>query len=317
MEWTSTNDLLDGHVPGLDDYQPRHGSVRRDEPTWDDIKGTSFQFGQYGGGAESESQPRLAIDEDMDSVVTEPTPPDTNSDHTDHDDTATPPGEDHPASQPEPSEGDTPHDTHPVRVSASTPSDDGQTPWSSTPCHINGVTSQPAIRTIPPVILDELRRILTDAALKEADQTTSQVRDWVDRLSQTTLVIGCVLASLDVAIEVDATTRHVIDLYRRRTPLFDTILTRLDQLVATGHTQNQTTTRIRDELRDLRTTSRAIEQACAYTIADRSENFLRGSHDVHDAPITHRDALFVRDRIRQLVAAQHKLETERAGRPLR
>ena len=74
---------------------------------------------------------------------------------------------------------------------------------------------------------------------------------------------------------------------------------------------------LREELGRVRETSASVEQAVAYSIADREMNFLRGSHDIRQAPITHRDAVFVRDRIREETKRQRKLEREREGRPIR
>lgn len=55
----------------------------------------------------------------------------------------------------------------------------------------------------------------------------------------------------------------------------------------------------------------------AYSIADRTSNFLRGSHNLRDAPLAHKDVLYVRDKAREATKKQQKLEREREGRPIR
>ncbi|WP_329127235.1 hypothetical protein [Streptomyces sp. NBC_01465] len=60
-----------------------------------------------------------------------------------------------------------------------------------------------------------------------------------------------------------------------------------------------------------------VKQALAYSIADCTENFLRGSHNLHDAPITHTEAIHLRDMAREATRKQLKLEREREGRPIR
>jgi hypothetical protein len=74
---------------------------------------------------------------------------------------------------------------------------------------------------------------------------------------------------------------------------------------------------LRDELGEVPQTGAVVEQALAYSIADRTENFLRGSHNLHDAPITHKEAIFLRDKNREETRKQLKLEREREGRPIR
>jgi hypothetical protein len=64
-------------------------------------------------------------------------------------------------------------------------------------------------------------------------------------------------------------------------------------------------------------TSAVIEQSVAYSIADRTENFLRGSHNIHDAPITHKDAIYIRDKARDETQKHRNLERDQDGRPIR
>lgn len=59
-----------------------------------------------------------------------------------------------------------------------------------------------------------------------------------------------------------------------------------------------------------------IEQAVAYFIVDRTENSLRGSHEIHDAPITHKDAVFIRDRAREATRKQRQIKKDRDGKPM-
>ncbi|MFD2794579.1 hypothetical protein ACFS27_13565 [Promicromonospora vindobonensis] len=182
---------------------------------------------------------------------------------------------------------------------------------------LSGVKSQPHIKSLPDVIMSVLREQLRSAAVRELSVSDADAREFSRRLSQGTLVTAFLAAQLDLRITADAATQRAAELFRSRDPLLGSVAARLERLEQLENDQSNTLHRLGDELAMVRQTGATIEQAVAYSIADRTENFLRGSHNVHDAPITHKDALFVRDRVREATRKQERLEREREGRPIR
>lgn len=304
MTWTSTSALMDVHVPGLEPTPP----ARAAEPP------VEHGPGQMGGDDE-QVQPahRLAIGDDMDSVITEPdhTPDETS--HTVSSASSTGGATDETTAH---ESDDTDADT-PVTPPRPLASDDDCGLWPRTAFHVEGVSAQPAFRGVPAVIISQLRQIIIDEALREPDVDVASAHEFANRLSQGTLVLGFIISQLDTSVVVDPATRRAAELFRRRTPLADALMDRLDRLIQVNDTQVGLLHTVSHRVRGVHDTALAIEQATAYAIADRSENFLRGTHDPRNAPITHPEAIFVRDRVRQLTDAQQTVEKERAGRPLR
>ncbi|WP_424862873.1 hypothetical protein [Streptomyces sp. MMS24-I29] len=182
---------------------------------------------------------------------------------------------------------------------------------------LGNVKSQPHIKSLPEAIIGVLREQLRAAAVRELGVDDAAAREFSERLSQSTLVIAFLLAQLDLRLDTDPATARAAQLFRSRDPLLGSVASRLDGLEKLQDEQRVLLGTLRDGLSEVRQTSAVIEQAVAYVIADRTENFLRGTHDIHDTPITHKSAVFLRDRARELTGKQQKLERERDGRPIR
>ncbi|MDX3280455.1 MULTISPECIES: hypothetical protein [Streptomyces] len=180
-----------------------------------------------------------------------------------------------------------------------------------------GVQSQPHIKALPENIMNALREQLRAAAVRELGVSDSTAREFSQRLSQGTLVTAFLLAQLDLHLDADPATERAVELFRSRDPLLGSVVARLANIEAAERERDGLLRKLRDELGEVRQTSAVIEQAMAYSIADRTENFLRGSHNLHDAPITHKEAIYLRDKAREATRKQLKLERERDGRPIR
>lgn len=180
-----------------------------------------------------------------------------------------------------------------------------------------GVQRQPHIKALPDRIMNALREHLRAAAVRELGVSDSAAREFSRRLSQGTLVTAFLLAQLDLHLDADPATERAIELFRSRDPLLGSLVTRLMSIEAAEHGRDRLLSKLRDELDEVRQTSAVVEQALAYSIADRTENFLRGSHNLHDAPITHKEAIYLRDKLREETSKQSKREREREGRPIR
>lgn len=180
-----------------------------------------------------------------------------------------------------------------------------------------GVQSQPHIKALPESIMNALREQLRAAAVRELGVSDSAAREFSQRLSQGTLVTAFLLAQLDLHLDADPATERAVELFRSRDPLLGSVVTRLAGIEAAERERDGLLHKLRDELAEVRQTGAVIEQALAYSIADRTENFLRGSHNLHDAPITHKEAIYLRDKAREATRKQMKLEREREGRPIR
>ncbi|KOT47113.1 MULTISPECIES: hypothetical protein [Streptomyces] len=180
-----------------------------------------------------------------------------------------------------------------------------------------GVQSQPHIKALPESIMNALREQLRAAAVRELGVSDSAAREFSRRLSQGTLVTAFLLAQLDLHLDADPATERAVELFRSRDPLLGSVVTRLMSIEAVERERDGLLRKLRNELGEVRQTSAVIEQALAYSIADRTENFLRGSHNLHDAPITHKEAIYFRDKARAATRKQLRLDREREGRPIR
>ncbi|MBL1115507.1 hypothetical protein JK364_24355 [Streptomyces sp. 110] len=180
-----------------------------------------------------------------------------------------------------------------------------------------GVQSQPHIKALPESIMNALREQLRAAAVRELGVSDSTAREFSQRLSQGTLVTAFLLAQLDLHLDADPATERAVELFRSRDPLLGSVVARLANIEAAERERDGLLHKLRDELGEVRQTSAVVEQALAYSIADRTENFLRGSHNLHDAPITHKEAIYLRDKAREATRKQLTLEREREGRPIR
>lgn len=180
-----------------------------------------------------------------------------------------------------------------------------------------GVQSQPHIKALPTSIMNALREQLRAAAIQELGVSDTAAREFSRRLSQGTLVTAFLLAQLDLHLDADPATERAVELFRSCDPLLGSLVARLANIEAAERERDGLLRKLRNELGEVRQTSAVVEQALAYSIADRTENFLRGSHNLHDAPITHKEAIYLRDKLRQATRKQLKLEREREGRPIR
>ncbi|MCM2392581.1 hypothetical protein [Streptomyces albipurpureus] len=180
-----------------------------------------------------------------------------------------------------------------------------------------GVQSQPHIKALPESIMNALREQVRAAAVRELGVSDSAAREFSRRLSQGTLVTAFLLAQLDLHLDVDPATERAVELFRSRDPLLGSVVARLANIEAAERERDGLLRKLREEVGEVRLTTAVVEQALAYSIADRTENFLRGSHNLHDAPITHKEAIHLRDMAREATRRQSKLEREREGRPIR
>ncbi|MER6367069.1 hypothetical protein ABT255_01595 [Streptomyces mirabilis] len=180
-----------------------------------------------------------------------------------------------------------------------------------------GVQSQPHIKALPESIMNALREQLRAAAVHELGVSDSAAREFSQRLSQGTLVTAFLMAQLDLHLDADPATERAVELFRSCDPLLGSVVARLANIEAAERERDGLLRKLRDELGEVRQTSAVVEQALAYSIADRTENFLRGSHNLHDAPITHKEAIHLRNMAREATRKQLKLEREREGRPIR
>lgn len=187
----------------------------------------------------------------------------------------------------------------------------------STGFKLTGTDRQPHIKSLPEPIIAALREQLRSAIVRELGASDDQAREFSDRLSQKSLVMAFLLAQLDLRLDVDASTQRAAEMFRIHDPLLGSVVEHLDRMEQNRHSDRVLLQKLHDELDQVRSTSTVIEQAVAYSIADRTENFLRGSHNTEDAPLGHKTAIYIRDRAREAAKKQTTVEAEREGRPIR
>jgi hypothetical protein len=176
-----------------------------------------------------------------------------------------------------------------------------------------GAGSQPNIKALPEVVVEALRTqvisVLVDQGVAEAAARTS-----VKQMGQNTLVMAFLIAQLDVHVDVDAKTATVAALFRHKNPLLGALMERMTALELTSQRQLNETAKATKEIAAVKQTSAVLEQAVAYSIADRTENLARGLRHVDDLDLTHTSALRARDRVREETKKQQRTERDREGR---
>jgi hypothetical protein len=182
---------------------------------------------------------------------------------------------------------------------------------------IEGLKSQPMVRNLPRKLMEAMRAQLRVAAVRELGASAGAAEAFTGRLSQGALVMAFLLAQLDVRISMDPATQVAAELFRSQDPLLGSVVSRMDSLEQLERDRAAQLEKLHRLVTGMQATSAVIEQAIAYSIADRTVNFLRGTHDIHDAPITHEDAIYVRDKAREETQKRRKLERDRDGRPIR
>lgn len=182
---------------------------------------------------------------------------------------------------------------------------------------IPGLQSQPVIRNLPRPLVDALRAQLRAAAVRELGASDGAAEAFSRRLSQGALVTAFLLAQLDVRLDTDPATRAAAGLFRSQDPLLGSVAGRMDALEQRERDRGAQLDSLHKIAAAIQETSAVIEQSVAYSIADRTENFLRGSHDIRDTPIAHKDAIYIRDRAREETQKRRRFERDQDGRPIR
>ncbi|MGC4939335.1 hypothetical protein [Kribbella sp. DT2] len=182
---------------------------------------------------------------------------------------------------------------------------------------IEGPQSQPMVRNLPRQLVEAMRAQVRAAAVRERGVSDGAAEAFSRRLSQGALVTAFLLAQLDVRIGTDPATGTAAELFRSQDPLLGAVADRMERLEQLERSRAAQLEKLQQVVTDVQETGAVIEQAVAYSIADRTVNFLRGSHDIHDAPITHEDAIYIRDRVRDETEKRRRLERARDGRPIR
>lgn len=179
------------------------------------------------------------------------------------------------------------------------------------------VGQQPAVRALPAPLLQALREQLRSAAVRELGVSDTRARDFVQRLGQASLVTAFLLAQLDLDLETDPATARASDLFRSRDPLLGSVVERMGRLEDLEREQRAEIDRMQAGMDHQALVLTGLEQAQAFTVADRAENLLRGVHSATDAPLDHRSVTRVRSKLREAAQRQRRLERERDGRPIR
>ncbi|MFC4048305.1 hypothetical protein ACFOY4_01305 [Actinomadura syzygii] len=176
---------------------------------------------------------------------------------------------------------------------------------------------QPYIRNVPQALTGVLRERLRSAAVREKGVSDAAAQAFCRSLGQTALVTAFLMAQLDVRIDTDASTATAAELFRSQNPLLGSVVARMDELERHEHDQATQLEKLIDDVAAIKQTGQVLEQGLAYAIADKTENLVRGAHNVGVVDPTHRSAMVVRDKIREATASRMRLERERDGRPIR
>lgn len=190
-------------------------------------------------------------------------------------------------------------------------------PVSGFKVHNLGSATVPSVKGLPGALLEQLRDVLISAAVRELGVTHREAKAYVNRLSQSALVVAFLSAQLDSRLDVDAATARASELYRSRDPLLGGVLERLDSLEANDAKHASALEKMAGKVTGVAHTTGALEHAMSYFIADRVENLARGATTGSSVPVLHKSALAVREMLRSETQKQARLEREQAGRPIR
>lgn len=180
-----------------------------------------------------------------------------------------------------------------------------------------GTDRQLAVRGLPEQVVLRLRAQLRTTAVRELDVEEDEARRFADRLGQASLVMAFLLAQLDLHLDLDPATDTATRLFRSHDPLMGQMVRRMEGLERSERDQTAELDRLQERMREMAALVGAIEHGLAYSIADRTENLARGVAAVGDARLDHRSAVLARDAVREAAARTHRVEAERAGRPIR
>lgn len=177
-----------------------------------------------------------------------------------------------------------------------------------------GSANAPVVRSLPRELIDAMRQQVSSAAIRERGVDEQTATQFANKLSQGALVVAFLLAQLDIRMEVDEATSVAADLFRAQDPLLGTMVARVGRLEELETQRGKQISQMNRLLQQMRSTSEAAEQALAYLIADRSENFLRGTQAARFAPIIHDTAVAMRDKIRADTQRLRQQEIDREHR---
>lgn len=182
---------------------------------------------------------------------------------------------------------------------------------------LTSTEKQPYIRNVPNTLTSILKEQLRSAAVREKGVSDAAAQAFCQPLGQAALVTAFLMAQLDVRLDADASTTMAAELFRSQDPLLGAVVARMDELERRDGDQAGQLKKLIDHVAAIERTVQVVEQGLAYSIADKTENLVRGAHNVGVVDPTHRSAMVVRDRVREATARRMQLERERDGRPIR
>lgn len=177
--------------------------------------------------------------------------------------------------------------------------------------------SRPLAKSFPEEVLEALRRVLRTSAVRELGVTEQQAAEFAKNRSSAQLTLAFVISGLDMRIEMDDATHLAAELFRTRDPLMGSVLRRLDALSAQEEKRDGLLQRMREETSATRESSEMAELVTSFVLTDRFDGLMRGTNDAMTIPFGDDRVGRVREKARDEIRKQRKIEKEKKGRPIR
>lgn len=177
--------------------------------------------------------------------------------------------------------------------------------------------SRPFVRSLPSAIVKPLLDAVRQGAIRELGVSAKEADSFLERISASSLVTAFLLAGLDIEMNVDPRTARVTELLRSRDPQIGGVFKRLVAMEEHERERDRALRRMREEIDETRRAAEVTEMVSVYNVTDHELNLMTGGHDPMKAPFTDRRVLAVRDKAREDVRRQKKIEKDREGRPIR
>lgn len=174
---------------------------------------------------------------------------------------------------------------------------------------------KPQAKKFPAELIMALRARLAAAAQDVLGLDEVSAQRFAESVSHPALVTSFLAAQLDMRLAADPTTEQMVYLFQRSNPLLGSLVDRLGNLEQAERDTTVMIGRLRADVQLTGERAEVAEAGVAYLITDRTEGVTRDRHRVEDVEIMGKRVLVLRDKVRDDVASQRRIERNRAGAP--
>jgi hypothetical protein len=180
----------------------------------------------------------------------------------------------------------------------------------------------PRVTQMSDLITQALREHVRAEVIRSRGVSEAAAENFAEKVSPTSLVMGFLIANLDVSLPVDQTTQLLVDLFRRRNPLLSNVALRVADMQTHALELEKRRDRQIDRLRaaeeKVLDVAHVVEQLTSFLVTDKWDASVVPPGTLpKDIPFTHKNVVETRDHVRRLVQTQREKERISEGRPIR